>query len=86
MRMVTVAKRQRMKMMKMTLKKRRRMRMKRRKCCYQAWRGKRRCTPCSCVLQHSMEPRARGKGWGEGVRLSRGLSIQLRIFLVFSRG
>ena len=47
-----------MKMMKMTLKKQRKMRMKRRKCCYQAWRGKRRCTPCSCVLQRGVEPRA----------------------------
>lgn len=33
-----------------------------------------------------VEPRARGKGWREGMRLSRGLSIQLRIFLLFSRG
>ena len=61
MRMVTVVKRQRMKMMKMTLKKQRRMRMKRRKCCYQAWRGKKRCTPYSCVLQHSVELRALGR-------------------------
>lgn len=60
MRMVTAVKRQKMKMMKMTLKKQRRMRMKRKKCCYQAWRGKRRCTPSSCVLQHSVEPRALG--------------------------
>lgn len=52
MRMVTAVKRQRMKTTKMTLKKQRRMRMTRRKCCYQAWRGKRRCTPYSCVLQH----------------------------------
>lgn len=66
MRMVTVVKRQRTKMMKMTLKKQRRMRMKRRKCCYQAWRGKRRCTLCSCVLQHSVEPRALGGGGGTG--------------------
>lgn len=68
MRMVTVVKRQRTKMMKMTLKKQRRMRMKRRKCCYQAWRGKRRCTLCSCVLQHSVEPRALGGGGGDGGR------------------
>lgn len=60
MRMVIAVKRQRTKMMKMTLKKQRRMRMKRKKCCYQAWRGKRRCTPCSCVLWHRMEPRALG--------------------------
>lgn len=74
MRMVTVVKRQRTKMMKMTLKKQRRMRTKRKKCCYQAWRGKRRCTPCSCVLQHSVEPRGRGMGWGGGweMRLSQG--------------
>lgn len=61
MRMVTAVKRQRMKMMKMTLKKQRRMRMKRRKCCYPAWRGKRRCTPWFRVLQLSMEPGALGR-------------------------
>lgn len=53
-RTVIAVKRQRMKMMKMTPKKQRRMRMRRRKCCYRAWRGKRRCTPWFCVLQLSV--------------------------------
>lgn len=61
MRTVTAVKRQRMKRKKTTLKKQRRMRMKRRKCCYRAWRGKRRCAPWICVLQLSVEPGALGR-------------------------